>query len=104
MTIDPSARSKQDVLEIAQYIAQDSPRAAVRFLDCVEETYDILSAHPTIGHSPVFNFVEGLQTVLIKGFKHYHVFYRVLDDVIRIDRVADGRRDPPSLFAYIASS
>ena len=101
MIIDSSEQSKLDVLTIAQYIAKDNMTAAIRFLDSVEETYDALIEHPEMGHAPIFDFVEGLETILVRGFKHYHVFYRVLDDVIRIERVADGRRDLPSLFEYM---
>ncbi len=104
MIIESSELSKQDVLAIAQYIAQDNVSAALRFLDRVEETYDMIAAHPAIGHTPYFDFVDGLQTVLIKGFKHYHVFYRVRNDVVRIERVADGRRDLPFLFEYTGNN
>ena len=101
MTVHPSEKSKQDVREIALYIAQENRSAALRFLDCVEETYSLLVEFPDIGHTPVFDFVEGLKTVLVKNFKHYHVFYRVTDQVIRIERVADGRRHLPLLFQYL---
>ena len=101
MIIDPSERSKIDVFKIAQRIAKNNVPAALRFLDSVDETYDMLAEHPAIGHTPYFDFVEALETVLVKGFKHYHVFYRVFEEVIRIDRVADGRRDLPSLFEYL---
>lgn len=101
MIVHPSEKSKQDVREIALYIAQDNHPAALRFLDCVEETYSLLGEFPDIGHIPVFDFVEGLKTVLVKNFKHYHVFYRVADQAIRIERVADERRHLPLLFQYL---
>lgn len=101
MILDPSEKSKQDVREIARYIAQDSPSAALRFLDLVEETYSVLSEFPEIGHTPIFDFVEGLKTVLVKGCKHHHVFYRITGNVIRIERVADGRRHLSALFQYL---
>ena len=101
MIVDPSELSKQDVIEIAQYIAQDNMSAALRFLEGVDETYATLADFPAIGHTPVFDLVDDMKTVLVKGFKHYHVYYRVLDDVIRIDRVADGRRHMPSLFTHL---
>ena len=101
MIVNPGEKSKQDVRKIALYIAQENRSAALRFLDCVEETYSLLGEFPDIGHTPVFDFVEGLKTVLVKNFKHYHVFYRVTDQVIRIERVADGRRHLPLLFQYL---
>ena len=101
MIVDPSEQSKQDVREIALYIAQDNQDAALRFLDAIEQTYEIIGDFPNIGHPPVFDFVEGLQTVLVKGFDHHHIFYRVLDDRVRIERVADGRRHLPELLKYL---
>ena len=101
MIVHPGEKSKQDVREIALYIAQENRSAALRFLDCVEETYSLLGEFPDIGHTPVFDFVEGLKTVRVKHFKHYHVFYRIADHVIRIERIADGRRHLPLLFQYL---
>ena len=101
MIVHPSEKSKQDVREIALYIAQENRPSALRFLDCVEETYSLLGEFPDIGHTPVFDFVDGLKTVRVKNFKHYHVFYRVVDQAIRIERVADGRRHLPVLFQYL---
>ena len=101
MRVDPSEQSKQDVRKIALYIAQDSQTAALRFLDAIEETYTAVGEFPDIGHTPFFDFVEGLQTILVKGFKHHQIFYRVLEDRVRIERVADGRRDLPELFKYL---
>ena len=91
MIVRPSEKSKQDVREIALYIAQENRSAALRFLDCVEVTYSLLGEFPDIGHTPVFDFVDGIKTILVKNFKHYHVFYRV----------ADGRRHLPLLFQYL---
>ncbi|MCF6236038.1 MAG: type II toxin-antitoxin system RelE/ParE family toxin [Gammaproteobacteria bacterium] len=92
MLVEPSERSKQDLREISQYIAKESPAAALLFLNCVEETYSLLGEFPEIGHIPLFDHIKGLKTVLVKNFKHHHIFYRIVNDVVRIDRVADGRR------------
>jgi plasmid stabilization system protein ParE len=102
MIIDPSKQSKIDALEIARYVAKDKVTAALQFLDNLDASYDMLAEHPAIEHTPVFDFIEGLETLVIKGFKHHQIYYRVLDDVIRIERVADGRRDLPMLFAYLS--
>jgi plasmid stabilization system protein ParE len=100
--VDPSEQSKIDALEIARYIARNNSTAALRFLGNLEATYDMLSEHPAMGHLPIFNFVDGLETLAVKGFKYHQVFYHVLDGVIRIERVADVRRDLPALFAYMS--
>ena len=102
MRIDPSEQSKADALEIARFIAKDNVSAALRFLENLEATYNMLSEHPAIGHVPVFDFIEGLETLVVKGFKHHQIYYRVLGEVIRIERVADARRDLPAFFAYMS--
>ncbi len=101
MIVDPSEQSKQDVREIALYLLKENPPVAFRFLDAIEEMYTTLGEFPDMGHPPLFDFVPHLETLTVKGFKHYHIFYRVLENVIRIDRVADGRRDLPKVFEYL---
>lgn len=101
MIVDPSEQSKQDALDIALYIAQDSPNAAIRFLDNLEKTYSMLSEFPQMGHTPYFDFIKGLQTVPILNFTAYNAFYRVIDDVIRIDRISHNSRHLPNLFEYL---
>lgn len=100
MILDISEQSKQDVREIALYIAEDNRNVAIQFLDQIETTYGLLLDFPDIGHVPIFDFVDGLRTILVKEFKHYHIYYRVSDDTIRIERVANGNRDMPALFEY----
>ncbi len=101
MIVDPSEQSKEDVREIALYLLGENPPVALRFLDAIEETFSTLGEYPDMGHPPLFDFVENLETLTVKGFKHYHIFYRVLENVIRIDRVADGRQDLPKMFEYM---
>ncbi len=102
MIVDPSEQSKQDVREIALYLLKENPPIAFRFLEAIEQTYAMLSEFPDLGHAAFFDFVDGLETLTVKDFKHYQIFYRILAGVIRIDRVADGRRNLPKLFAYLA--
>lgn len=104
MIIDPSEQSKQDVRAIAHYLAEENPAVALRFLDALEHTYKTLSDFPDIGHRPLFEIVENLNTLNVKGFKHYHIFYTVIEDIIRIERGADGRRDLPNLMAYMSET
>lgn len=101
MIIDPSEQSKADALELARFIAKDNVSAALRFLEYLDATYDMLCEHPAMGHVPVFDFIEGLETLVIKGFKHHQIYYRVVGEVIRIERVANARMDLPALFAYM---
>lgn len=100
MTVDPSEQSKQDALEIALYIAQNNQSAALRFLDKLEETYELLSDFPEMGHTPYFDFIDGLLTLQVNGFSNHNIFYRVIGDVIRIERVSEMSRSLPNLFKH----
>ncbi len=42
-------RAKHDLIELADYIAQDSPEVAERFIDAAENTFDFLSNTPGAG-------------------------------------------------------
>ena len=101
MIVDPSEQSKQDALDIALYIAQDNQNTAIQFLDKLEETYTMLAEFPQMGHAPYFDFIEGLQAVAIINFSGYNAFYRVVGDVIYIDRVSHNSRHLPNLFEYL---
>ena len=101
MIVDPSAQSKQDAFDIALFIAQDNQSAALRFLDKLEETYELLADFPEIGHPPYFDFIEGLMTLQVKGFNNHSIFYRILGDVIRIERVSDMSQVLPSMFKHL---
>ncbi len=104
MIVDPSEQSKRDIRALALYLSSENPPVALRFLESIQETFTTLSKFPEIGHIPLFDVVDSLRVLSVKSFKHYYIFYRVLDDVIRIERVADGRRDLPTLFAYLDES
>ena len=101
MIVKPSEQSKQDALEVALYIAQDNKNAAMRFLDNLEKTYSMLAEFPHMGHTPYFDFIEGLQTVPILNFAGYNAFYHIVDNVIYIDRVSHNSRHLPNLFKLL---
>ena len=99
-------RAKADAIDIATYIADDSEDAAFRFLDAVEESYELLAENPNIGRGRTFSSPElaGVSSWPVKGFANYLIFFRTMDlrttdnACIEIVRVVDGRRDLPELF------
>lgn len=78
MTVRVLRRPKaaQDAEEIADYIAQDSLEAAVRFLENTESTLDDLAAFPLAG-SPFKSTDRDLANLRfrrVKGFPNHVIF------------------------------
>ena len=87
VVFSPAARD--DLLEIADYIAQDNPRRAMSFIDELESRCDALGAAPGIGTQR-----PELGTG-VRALPHgrYLIFYRATTAVLRIERVMHGSRD-----------
>ena len=94
----PEAR--QDLVEIADYLAQDSLSPSDRFLEAADKTFEFLGSMPDIGspwesENPA---LAGLRVWPVSGFKRYLVFYRSTEDSIQIVRVLHAARDIESIF------
>jgi plasmid stabilization system protein ParE len=86
--------AEQDIDNIVSYIAQDSSKTALRFLDSLYNTMDKLAETPFIGHTR-----EDLtnQPVRFLTFKwHYLIIYKP-SNPIEIVRVLSGYRDISNL-------
>lgn len=88
-----------DILECADRIAIDSPQASERFVDCVEDTFQLLLRAPFLGHSARFADprIADLRVLAVRRFRRHLVIHRVTDDSIWIVRVVHGARDLPNL-------
>jgi plasmid stabilization system protein ParE len=83
-----------DLLEIHDYIAQNSPQNAARFLDRLEEKCRFLAENPKLGQNcPAL--AEGLSS-FPEG--NYLIFYKSASTGIVVVRVLSGFRDLESLF------
>ena len=87
--------AKQDLIEQAEFIAQDNLEAALRFLNAAEKTFAQLARLPGIGKSrkvksPVFANVRQFSII---GFEKYLVFYRPIKSDIEVLRVLHAARD-----------
>ena len=72
--VRPSANIEIDAL--ADYIASDSPDAAMRFLDAVQKSFNLIGEQPGIGtlryaHLPM---LEGLRMLAVSDFEKHLVF------------------------------
>ena len=84
-----SPKSRQDLLDIGDFIAKDSRTNARRFVG------KLMAQCQRIGHAPLAyasreDLAPGLRTAPIG---RYVVFFRVLGDMVRIERVLHGARD-----------
>lgn len=84
-----------DVEESAVFIGADNLSAALRFLDAVEETMQLLLEKPELGVVRVFRRQElaGIRSFSVKGFDKHLIFYRPLESGIEVLRVIHGARD-----------
>jgi toxin ParE1/3/4 len=93
--IRPRANTEIDAL--ADYIACDSPDTAMRFLDAVQKSFNLIGEQPGIGaqryaHLPM---LEGLRMLPISDFEKHLVFYIERPNYIDVLRVLHGSRDIP---------
>lgn len=94
------AIAQRDLSQAADFIRQDSPRSALRFLRAARATFERLLDFPEIGTAyesatPEF---AGLRVFPISGFENYLLFYRLMPDGIEVLRVLHGSRDWQILF------
>jgi len=85
----------RDLFDICEYIAQDNPDAARRFLVAAEREFSRIAEAPAIG-SPFQSEnpkLRSLRSRRVRGFHNYLVFYRFTDTEVEVVRVLHGARD-----------
>ncbi|AHF91299.1 plasmid stabilization protein [Opitutaceae bacterium TAV5] len=84
-----------DATSIQDYIAQDSPGAAVRWLDALEQLLSRLAENPQMGR-PREELRPRLRSIPLG---RYVVFYRESKRGVEIIRVLHSARDIQTLFS-----
>ncbi len=92
VTFSPAARN--DIFEIADYIASDNAAAAGSFVKNLAERCQRLAAAPD-GGRPRPELWSGLRSVV---FRHYVIFYSHDVAALRIERILHGARDIAAQF------
>ena len=87
-------KAKTDLLDIWDYIADDSEKKADSLVDQIEKKIKKLANTPLVGRSRD-ELAKGLRSWPIKP---YIVFYLPLPDGVEVVRVLHGSRDIGSLF------
>jgi toxin ParE1/3/4 len=92
---DDAAR---DLDELFDYIAvHDAPKKADHVLEQIEKAFSRLSEFPEQGAYPKELLALGLREYREVFFKPYRIIYRVMDKIVCVLLIADGRRDMQSL-------
>ena len=88
-------RAQADLDDTAEYLGQDNPAVASRFLAATEEAFQQLLATPGLGRVREYlnPKLTGLCSWRIRGFEKWLAFYRSTDDGIDVVRILHGARD-----------
>ena len=85
-----SDRAKDDLTAIGDYIASDSPFAAMRWVDLLISDVERAAEMPLAGRVvPEYAEREDIREVLRRT---YRIVYRVSDDVIEVLTIFEGHR------------
>lgn len=88
-----SPKSRQDLLDIGDYIAKDSPANARRFVGKLMEQCQRIGTSP-MGYVGREDLAPGLR---MAALGRYVIFFRVIDGTARIERVLHGVRNLPAV-------
>lgn len=86
--------AEADLDRIFEYILEDNPEAALRVVETIRETVQILIEHPHLGRG---GRVADTRELIIPGTP-YIVPYQVVEDRIILLRVLHGARQWPESF------
>ena len=70
-------KAREDIVEIAEYIAADNPDASDRFIDKVFEALDLLSKAPNLGSARRFRrkSLRGIRLWRVPQYENYLLIY-----------------------------
>jgi plasmid stabilization system protein ParE len=82
----------RDIAAHSEYIAENNLNSALRFLDAVDATVQMLCQFPEAGGAVPTSRrdAKGLRAKLVNGFGNYVVLYFVNDENVDIARVIRG--------------
>ena len=98
LLIDPLA--KADIKEIYNYAAEsDSVEKANRLLTNLENTYQKLENIPSRGHVPPELKNTGIKKYREIHYKPYRIIYEIIDNIVYVHCILDGRRNMQELLS-----
>ena len=97
----PSQRALRDIDEaLVHYIAEAGNAVALRFIDALDEAFDLLGRQPGVGSPRLAQELKlpGLRSWPLTGFPHL-LLYLEQDDAVDVARVLPMARDIPAALA-----
>lgn len=88
-----SPKSRQDLLDIGDHIAKDSRANARRFVGKLMEQCQRIGNAP-MGYVGREDLAPGLR---MAALGRYVIFFRLIDNTVRIERVLHGARNLPAV-------
>lgn len=88
-SVSYSPKAYEDLDQISAYISQDNPAAATDFILEILDRCDSIVDAPK-GYIRRDELAENIRSV---AFRAYLIFYSVLDDDVRIERIIHASRD-----------
>ena len=88
-----SPKSRQDLLDIGDYIAEDSRANARRFVGKLMERCQHIGRAP-MGYTSRADLAAGLRMAPVG---RYVIFFRLIEGAVRIERVVHGARNLPAI-------
>ena len=86
--------AEEDLFEIYQYVYfDDSEEKAEKLYSKLYEKCSSLQEYPNRGHVPPELSLLGIDDFLELNYKPYRIIYRIIEKVVFIYCVLDGRRD-----------
>jgi toxin ParE1/3/4 len=86
-----SPKSRQDLIDIGDYVARDSRANARRFVARLQDRCRQIGAAP-LSYPSREDLAPGLR---MAPLDRYVIFFRMLEDKVRIERVLHGARNLP---------
>ena len=94
MVVQRRPLAAEDIAEICDHIADDSLRAADRWVDQLDEQFQLLATQPRMGRARG-ELSPGLRSF---PFGRYVIFYEPIDGGIDVVRVLHSARDVDAQF------
>jgi toxin ParE1/3/4 len=93
MKIVKLPRALADLIESAEYYAQDDPHVADRFFDAFEKSIEILRKSPKLGSLRLTENYGEVRMWFVPGFEKCLIFYTESSSELMILRIIHASRD-----------
>ena len=92
-------RATLSIIEQANWISEESPDSAFRFLDAVDETFALLLKNPEMGrpYQAISRRLAEIRIWRVSGFEKILIFYRPHAEGIEVLDLIHSSRDLPPI-------